>query len=137
MLLLHGVYRPDALQQLPDLGGFGGVGEAVALVPVRERSQALLQGAQRQLVGVLRDIAHNGFSGGGQEAAPGDFEMGEGGRIALRGVLTNARLQVPICLADHIDHFISPFQPSVACLGTLYRLSGDFTPVLRLASYNS
>ncbi|MNH33208.1 hypothetical protein D3C79_937070 [compost metagenome] len=112
MLLLHGVYRPDALQQLPDLGSFGGVGEAVALVPIRQRSQALLQRAQRQLVGVLRDIAHNGLSGGGQETAPGDFVVGEGGCIALRRVLPNARLQVPICLVDHLNHVISPFSAS-------------------------
>ena len=92
MPLLHGVYRPDAFKQLPDLGGFGGVGEAVALVPVCERGQALLQRAKRQLVGVLSDVAHNRLSGGGQKSAPGDFEMGEGGRIAFRRVLTNARL---------------------------------------------
>lgn len=131
MLLLHGVHRPDAFQQLPDLRRFSGVGEAVALMPVCERSQALFQRAQRQLVSVFSDVSHHGLSCGGQEPAPGDFEMGEGGSVALRRVLTNARLQVSVCLAGHFNHHIYPSQPAMARPGHLYRHSGHLTPAAR------
>ncbi|MCQ4295391.1 hypothetical protein NAU58_07370 [Pseudomonas stutzeri] len=92
----------NALEYLTDNWGFGGVGEALAAVPLSERCQALLEGVDRQLISVIDQVAHDAVAGGRQEPTPGHFEVLYGRLITAPGVLPGTSLYVAIYLSHHL-----------------------------------
>ncbi|MNJ65753.1 hypothetical protein D3C77_617900 [compost metagenome] len=65
-------------------------------VPLAERSQALAQGADGMLVGVVGQVAGNALGGGWEKTAPVGFEVLDGSLVAAPGVVTGGGAKVAL-----------------------------------------
>ncbi|MNH07132.1 hypothetical protein D3C79_665170 [compost metagenome] len=88
------VERADALQQLAHHRRLGRVGKALADMPLPERCQALLEGADRVGLGVVGEVAGDAVCCRRQKASPAHFEVLNGGLITAPGVLPGGGLQI-------------------------------------------
>ncbi|MCY1361233.1 hypothetical protein D9M69_478930 [compost metagenome] len=100
LLGLARVQGANTFQHLAHRGGLGGVGKALADVPLREGSEALLQRVEAQRVGVIHQVADDGVAGGRQEATPGHLEVLDSRLVAAPSVFPRTGLQVTL----HILH---------------------------------
>ena len=82
------VQGADAAQHLAHQRRLGRVGETLGDVPLAERRQALAQGADGMLVGVVGQVAGDALGRGREKTAPVGFEMLDGGLVAAPGVVT-------------------------------------------------
>ncbi|WP_081336950.1 hypothetical protein [Pseudomonas putida] len=90
------VQGADAAQHLTHQRRLGWVGEALGDVPLAERGQALAQGADRMLVGVVNQVAGDALGGGREKTAPVAFEVLDGGLVAAPGVVTGGGAKVAL-----------------------------------------
>ncbi len=77
-------------------GRLGRVGEALGDVPLAERSQALAQGADGMLGGVVGQVAGNALGSGREKTAPVGFEVLDGSLVAAPGVVTGGGAKVAL-----------------------------------------
>ncbi|MNR23600.1 hypothetical protein D3C85_1406290 [compost metagenome] len=71
-------------------------------MPLSQGRQALLQGADRILIGVLGEVTHDAVASRRQKTTPSHFEVLHRSTVALPGVFPGTGLQVPISLV-HLD----------------------------------
>ncbi|WHH50189.1 hypothetical protein QFA96_20175 [Pseudomonas sp. Ap32] len=65
-------------------------------MPLTERGQALTQGADCMLVGMIGQVAGDTLGGGREKTAPVAFEMFDGGLVAAPGVVTGGGAKVAL-----------------------------------------
>ncbi|WP_128637408.1 hypothetical protein [Pseudomonas taiwanensis] len=65
-------------------------------MPLAERRQALAQGTDGMLVGVVGQVAGDALGRGREKTAPVGFEMLDGGLVAAPGVVTGGGAEVAL-----------------------------------------
>ncbi|MNY15937.1 hypothetical protein D3C86_1491760 [compost metagenome] len=92
LFFLGRVQRANALEHLAHHRRLGGIGKALAVVPLRQCRQTQFQRVDRQHAGMGYQVARHAVAGGRQKTAPCDFEVFDSCPIAATGVVARRRL---------------------------------------------
>ncbi|MNF67713.1 hypothetical protein D3C84_495350 [compost metagenome] len=92
LFFLGRVQRANALEHLAHHRRLGGIGKALAVVPLRQCRQTQFQRVDRQHAGMGHQVARHAVAGGRQKTAPCDFEVFDSCPIAATGVVARRRL---------------------------------------------